>query len=331
MSAMIGTTGAGESRVCHFCGATFRGPAFARAAQRYCCEGCFLRERESTVMHDITDQAMRTLAEALVAALDLREHETGQHSRRVACHTLVLARRFTQDAEALRQIYWGALLHDIGKIGIPDAILLKHGSLDDTEWQTMREHPEQGYMILREMPFLANAAEIVRAHEERFDGSGYPQGLRGAAIPWGARLFAVIDTLDAITTDRPYRAAQSFDAACREICAGAGTQFDPQAIVAFDAEEPVLREMVALKCGEARLPETLSNTLFPTKEVVMTRDPVCGMQIDEQKAAARAEHQGATYYFCSSTCNQKFLADPSKYSSTGHDGQHSDHARKPKR
>jgi len=310
---MIGTTGAEESRVCHFCGATFRGPAFARAAQRYCCEGCFLREREFTVMHDITDQAMRTLAEALVAALDLREHETGQHSRRVACHTLVLARRFTQDAEVLRQIYWGALLHDIGKIGIPDAILLKHGSLGDAEWQTMREHPEQGYAILREIPFLADAAAIVRTHEERFDGSGYPQGLRGAAIPWGARLFAVIDTLDAITTDRPYRAAQSFDAACREIRAGTGTQFDPQAIAAFDAEESVLHEMVALKCGEATLPETLSNTLFPAKEVVMTKDPVCGMQIDEQQAAAKAEHQGVTYYFCSDGCHQKFLADPAKY------------------
>jgi len=259
MSAQTSLAGAGETRVCHFCGAPLRGPAFARAAQHYCCEGCFLREREFTAMQDAADQAMQTLAEALVAALDLREHETGLHSRRVACHTLVLARRFTQNSDVLRQIYWGALLHDIGKIGIPDVILLKQETLSDVEWRTMREHPELGYAILKEVPFLADAAAVVRAHEERFDGSGYPQGLRGAAIPWGARLFAVVDTLDAITSDRPYRAAQSFDSACREIRRGAGTQFDPQAVAAFDAEETILREMVALKCGDAALPETFSN------------------------------------------------------------------------
>jgi len=187
------------------------------------------------------------LAEALVAALDMREHETGEHSKRVACHTLVLARRFTADEERLRQIYRGSLLHDLGKIGIPDAVLLKPGPLSAEEQALMRAHPEKGYAILKDLPDMREAAEIVLAHEERFDGSGYPRGLAGAAIPFGARLFAVIDTLDAMTSDRPYRRGLPFDAAKAEIVRLAGTQFDPDAVQAFIAEEPVLREMVASK------------------------------------------------------------------------------------
>lgn len=188
------------------------------------------------------------LAEALAAALDTREHETGEHSKRVACHTLVLARRFIRDAERLRQIYWGALLHDLGKIGIPDAVLLKPGPLNADEQALMRLHPEKGYAILKGVPYMREAAEIVLAHEERFDGSGYPRGLAGTAIPFGARLFAVIDTLDAMASDRPYRRGLPFDAAKAEITRLAGAQFDPAAVDAFLAEEQVLREMVELKC-----------------------------------------------------------------------------------
>lgn len=188
------------------------------------------------------------LAEALVAALDMREHETGEHSKRVACHTLVLARRFTDDRERLRQIYWGALLHDLGKIGISDAVLLKPGPLDADEQALMRAHPEKGYEILKTVPYMREAAQIVLAHEEHFDGSGYPRGLAGARIPFGARLFAVIDTLDAMASDRPYRQALSFGTAKSEIVRFAGVQFDPVAVEAFLAEEPVLREMVELKC-----------------------------------------------------------------------------------
>jgi HD-GYP domain-containing protein (c-di-GMP phosphodiesterase class II) len=190
------------------------------------------------------------LAEALAAALDAREHETGMHSKRVACHTLVLARRFTSDETVLQQVYWGALLHDIGKIGIPDAVLLKQGALNDEEWQTMRAHPEIGHRILSSVPFMATATEIVLSHEERYDGSGYPRGLRGEEIPLWARLFAVIDTLDAMTSDRPYRKGLSYDAARTEILRMAGTQFDPVAVQAFVAEEQVLRDMVRLKCSE---------------------------------------------------------------------------------
>ena len=198
---------------------------------------------------ELTERDM--LAEALVAALDAREHETGEHSKRVACHTLVLAKRFTGDKECLRQIYWGALLHDLGKIGIPDAVLLKPGPLNAEEQALMRAHPETGYGILKRVPHMREAAEIVLAHEECFDGSGYPRGLAGAAIPFGARLFSVIDTLDAMTSDRAYRQGQAFDAAKIEIVRLSGAQFDPAAVEAFLAEEAVLREMVAVKCARA--------------------------------------------------------------------------------
>lgn len=214
------------------------------------CEGCFLAERLQDAL-SATGEVMFSLAEALAAALDAREHETGLHSKRVACHTLVLARRFTGDSEHLRQAYWGALLHDIGKIGIPDAILCKQGALDENEWKVMRTHPETGARILAGVPHLAEATRIVLCHEERFDGSGYPRGLAGEAIPLWARLFAVIDTLDAMTSDRPYRGGISFDAACAEITRQSRSQFDPLAVDAFLAEEKPLRAMVNLKCGAA--------------------------------------------------------------------------------
>lgn len=216
------------------------------------CERCFLDQTD--VASSATDSsALARFAEALTEALDLREHETGLHSRRVACHTQVLARRFSDDADFLRQIYWGALLHDLGKIGVPDAILLKHGPLDDAEWRTMRRHPEDGHRIVSYLPGMAVAADVVLCHEERFDGSGYPRGLRGETIPIGARLFAVIDTLDAMTSDRPYRPAQSFDAARAEILRAAETQFDPVAVTTIVAEVAVLRQMVSMKCTQAVL------------------------------------------------------------------------------
>ena len=172
------------------------------------------------------------------------------HSRRVACHTQVLARQFTDDASVLRQVYWGALLHDLGKIGVPDHILLKAGPLDADEWAVMRQHPEDGYHIVSRLPDMALAAQVVLCHEERFDGSGYPHGLAGTAIPMGARLFAVIDTLDAMTSDRPYRRGASFDVAKADILTMSGVQFDPIAIEAMLSEEAVLRRIVDMKCAQ---------------------------------------------------------------------------------
>ncbi|MBI3958580.1 MAG: HD domain-containing protein [Chloroflexi bacterium] len=171
--------------------------------------------------------------DALVAALDARDKETEGHSRRVVLFTLALARRMGIPENELAVLRRGALLHDIGKIGVPDAILLKPGPLTDEERAIMRNHPEWGRRILAGIPFLEGAAEIVCAHQERWDGAGYPLGLAGSAIPLGARIFAVADTLDAITSDRPYRAGQPYSFARQEILAGSGTQFDPAVVDAF--------------------------------------------------------------------------------------------------
>ena len=244
--------------VCHHCGTAITGAPYVRAHGEYCCESCFLSARSREAYPGLHgDDVTVALAEALVCALDAREHETGLHSKRVACHTLVLARRFTADPRQLQQVYWGTLLHDIGKIGIPDSILLKEGALTEAEWQVMRTHPEIGHRILSNAPHMAEAAEIVLNHEERFDGSGYPRGLKGHAIPLWARLFAVIDALDAITSERPYRKGSSFNAARDEILARSGTQFDPMAVQVFVTDEATLREMVELKCGAAAVPDVL--------------------------------------------------------------------------
>jgi len=237
-----------NTHTCGKCQTPVVGRPHLRHESEVICESCALAEHLENAL-SATDTAMFSLAEALAAALDAREHETGLHSKRVACHTLVLARRFTTDPERLCQAYWGALLHDIGKIGIPDSILGKHGPLTDEEWIVMRTHPEIGARILSGVPFLGDATQIVLCHEERFDGSGYPRGLAGESIPLWARLFAVIDTLDAMTSDRPYRKGAPFDTARAEIVRRSGSQFDPVAVDVFLAEEKPLRAMVDLKCG----------------------------------------------------------------------------------
>ncbi|MEO8331483.1 MAG: HD domain-containing phosphohydrolase [Gallionella sp.] len=248
----VSSTGLDKNIACNMCGAPITAPSFIRDDDTYCCEGCFLKREEYRVAQaGDSGTVYLALAEALAEALDAREHETGLHSKRVACHTLVLARRFTADEALLQQVYWGALLHDLGKIGIPDSILLKQGSLNAEEWQTMRTHSGIGHRILSSVPLMATAAEIVLNHEERFDGTGYPNGLRGEEISLWARLFAVIDTLDAITSDRPYRKGVTFAAAQAEILSMAGTQFDPVAVEAFVAEAEALRNMVKVKCGSA--------------------------------------------------------------------------------
>lgn len=224
------------------------GALFPNGSQGGCCEACHWAQRHPLPASTSDERAYTHFAEALTEALDIRELETGLHSRRAACHTLLLARRTTTDVAHLRQIYWGALLHDIGKIGIPDHILLKQGQLTAPEWEVMRTHVELGYRIVSNLPEMADAAELVRCHEERHDGTGYPRGLSGDQIPLGARLFSLIDTLDAMTSDRPYRKALSFDTAKVEIVRMKGTQFSPEAVEAFLAEEPALREMVELKC-----------------------------------------------------------------------------------
>ena len=171
--------------------------------------------------------------EALGDALDLKDSETEGHSKRVTAYTIALARALGITSTELKMIARGAFLHDIGKMAIPDEILRKPGKLTAEEQAVMREHCTRGYSMLRKIPFLSGAAEIVYTHQEHHDGSGYPSELRGSEIPIGSRIFAVADALDAITSDRPYRKARSFDAAREEIERCSGSQFDPSIVDAF--------------------------------------------------------------------------------------------------
>src|SRR6202140_2040601 len=171
--------------------------------------------------------------EALGGALDLKDAETEGHSRRVTVFTIAIARAMGLPKDQIDVIARGAFLHDIGKMAIPDAILRKPGKLDPDEVAVMREHCYHGYQILKKIPFLKEASEIVYAHQEHYDGSGYPRQLKGDEIPLGARIFSVADTLDAITSDRPYRAAQSIAAAREEIKVWSGRQFDPEVVDVF--------------------------------------------------------------------------------------------------
>jgi putative nucleotidyltransferase with HDIG domain len=171
--------------------------------------------------------------EALGDALDLKDAETEGHSRRVTAYTIAIARKMGLPKEQVDVIARGAFLHDIGKMAIPDDILRKPGKLTVQEMDIMKEHCYRGYKIISRIPFLAGAAEIVYSHQEFYDGSGYPRGLRGEEIPLGARIFAIADTLDAMRSDRPYRRAQSVQAACEEIRLWAGRQFDPQIVKVF--------------------------------------------------------------------------------------------------
>ena len=173
--------------------------------------------------------------EALVLALDARDRETKGHSFRVASYVLSMARKLdvAEGTPEWTDMHRGALLHDIGKIGVPDYILHKPGPLTPEEWDDMKRHPAIGQDMLHDISFLAGAAEIVRSHHERFDGKGYPRGLRGDEISLGARIFAAADAFDAMTTDRPYRKALLPEMAKEEIVRHSGTQFDPQVVQAF--------------------------------------------------------------------------------------------------
>jgi putative nucleotidyltransferase with HDIG domain len=171
--------------------------------------------------------------EALGDALDLKDRETEGHSKRVTAFTIAIARAMGLPREQINTIARGAFLHDIGKMAIPDKILNKPGKLEPDEMTIMKEHAYHGYQIVKKIPFLAEAAEIVYSHQERFDGSGYPRELKGDKIPLGSRIFSVADTLDAITSDRPYRAAQSLQAAREEISKWSGRQFDPDVVKVF--------------------------------------------------------------------------------------------------
>src|SRR5918911_2338746 len=179
------------------------------------------------------ENAYRTTLKALIKALEARDSETSGHSERVVYFSLRLGRELGLDDRQLRSLEFGSLLHDIGKIGVPDAILRKPAALTQEEWVRMREHPQHGQKILRGIEFLEGAARVVAQHHEKWDGSGYPLGLKGSEIDLNARIFAVADAFDAITSDRVYRAGKSYEEAAAELESWAGTQFDPRVVEAF--------------------------------------------------------------------------------------------------
>jgi putative nucleotidyltransferase with HDIG domain len=207
------------------------------------------RTRELEVALSELESNYQMTLEALVGALDAREHETYSHSFRVRAYTRYLARRAGFPPALLPSLEQGALLHDIGKIAVADAILLKPAKLTEEEWVEMRKHPTAGDEMLKRVPFLRPASAIVRHHHERFDGTGYPDALKGAEIPLGARLFTVADTLDAMTSDRSYRKGPGIEAARTEILRWSGKQFDPHIVELFLKIPPATWVQVRAEAG----------------------------------------------------------------------------------
>jgi ribonuclease P protein subunit RPR2 len=186
---------------------------------------------------------------ALANAVEARDAYTGKHAERVAAYALEIARAAGLDLAGDREVEFGFLLHDIGKVAVPDAILFKPDRLTPQERLVIEQHPVTGSQIVREIDFLGQAREVIRSHHERWDGGGYPDGLAGDRIPLSARVFSVADVLDALTTSRPYRAASSFAEARELIVRDAGTHFDPGIIEAFGEIEDATFERIRGEIG----------------------------------------------------------------------------------
>ncbi len=191
------------------------------------------RTKELDEALDSLENAYRSTLQALTAALETRDAETHGHSERVVTFSLRLGREYGLSVAEMKALEFGSLLHDIGKIGVPDAILRKPAKLTDEEWERMREHPLHGQQILRGIKFLEGAARVVAQHHEKWDGSGYPLGLKAEEIDVCARIFSVADAFDAITSDRVYRKGRPYEAATQELNEWSGRQFDPKIVEAF--------------------------------------------------------------------------------------------------
>ncbi len=215
-----------------------------------------IRTRQLNEALEVLHTTYHSTLLALGTALDTREADTGWHSLRATMYTMRLAREMGLSQADIRYLEQGALLHDIGKIGVPDALLRKSAQLTPEEWDLMRKHTVIGYRILSGIRFLQGAALMVLHHHERFDGTGYPSGLKGDEITLGARIFAVADTLDCMTSDRPFQAATTFEAACDEILRCSGTQFDPGIVEVFRRipleEWKEIRAAVAMRADSSR-------------------------------------------------------------------------------
>jgi ribonuclease P protein subunit RPR2 len=216
-----------------------------RQLERYAADLREVFKQERTRARELR-RSYRATVRALSNAVEARDAYTGKHAERVTAYGMALARAFGLSAEESPQIEFGFLLHDIGKVAVPDAILFKAGRLTEEEYALIAQHPVVGAEILRDVDFIGEGKLVVRHHHERWDGTGYPDGLAGEEIPLAARVFAVADALDALTTDRPYRPAAGWTDARQEIRRFSGHQFDPAVVEAYeaipDAEFERLRE-----------------------------------------------------------------------------------------
>jgi ribonuclease P protein subunit RPR2 len=205
---------------------------FAReVGELYSAERQRSRELE-TALAGIQEMYVQTM-KAFAQVVEAKDACTRGHLDRTQRYGMAIARKVDPELAARPEVGYGFFLHDIGKVGVPEHVLLKPGALDAGEWETMRLHPAIGAQIVEPIRFLGEAVEIVRCHHEWFDGTGYPRGLKGEEIPLAARIFSIADSFDAMTSDRPYRDALTFEVAVAEIRDGAGTQFDPLAVAAF--------------------------------------------------------------------------------------------------
>ncbi len=204
-----------------------------RQLERYAADLREVFKQERARAQELRRSYMATVR-ALSNAVEARDAYTGKHAERVAAYGLALARAAGLELADSPQIEFGFLLHDVGKVGVPDAILFKSSSLTEEEYALVRRHPVIGSDILRDVDFLGEGKLVVRHHHERWDGTGYPDGLAGDTIPLAARVFAVADALDALTTDRPYRPASTFAHARQVIHEGSGSHFDPSVVAAYD-------------------------------------------------------------------------------------------------
>src|SRR3954454_6598738 len=203
-----------------------------RQLERYAADLREVFKRERARAQELRASYMATVR-ALSNAVEARDAYTGKHAERVSAYGVTLARACGLDVSANPQVEFGFLLHDVGKVAVPDAILFKSDRLTDEEYALITRHPVIGAEILRDVTFLGEAKLVVRHHHERWDGAGYPDGLHGDDIPLAARVFALADTLDALTTDRPYRPATTWELARAVIEAECGTQFDPDVVAAY--------------------------------------------------------------------------------------------------
>ena len=216
--------------------------------ERYAADLRETFKEERARAHELHTSYMLTVR-ALASAVEARDAYTGRHAERVASYGLEVARAAGMALSDEPQIEFGFLLHDVGKVAVPDAILFKPGPLTPAERLIIEQHPLTGSEIVRDIGFLGAARDVIRYHHERWDGKGYPDGLANTDIPLSARVFAVADTLDALTTNRPYRRASSFAKARAMIVRDSGTHFDPDVVAAFESLPDSAFEVIRKRIG----------------------------------------------------------------------------------